>query len=60
MTGGAIGSIVAQLFHLTAAERKTLFGGGGRGGHVRDVLRRPSQLVLLAVELLLFEWKPRM
>jgi hypothetical protein len=37
MTGGAIGSIIAQLFHLTAAERKTLLGGRSRGGHVRDV-----------------------
>src|ERR1022692_935927 len=35
MTGGAVGSIIAQLFHLTAAERKTLLvagGGGGTGG----------------------------
>ncbi len=34
MTGGAFGSILAQLFHLTAAERKTLLVAGAAGGHV--------------------------
>ena len=37
MTGGAIGSMVAQLFHLTSAERKTLLVAGGSGGNVRNV-----------------------
>jgi CBS domain-containing protein len=32
MTGGAIGSIFAQLFHLSAAERKTLLVAGAAGG----------------------------
>jgi H+/Cl- antiporter ClcA len=30
MTGGAIGSLFAQCFHLSAAERKTLLVAGGR------------------------------
>jgi CIC family chloride channel protein len=37
MTGGAIGSMIAQLFHLTSAERKTLVDSGRSGGNVRDV-----------------------
>jgi H+/Cl- antiporter ClcA/CBS domain-containing protein len=58
MTGGAFGSIFAQLFHLTAAERKTLLVAGAAGG-MAAVFATPVAAVLLAVELLLFEWKPR-
>jgi len=58
MTGGACGSIFAQLFHLTAAERKTLLVAGAAGG-MSAVFATPVAAVLLAVELLLFEWKPR-
>jgi H+/Cl- antiporter ClcA len=58
MTGGAIGSIVAQLFHLTAAERKTLLVAGAAAG-MAATFAAPIASVLLAVELLLFEWKPR-
>ena len=58
MTGGAFGSIFAQLFHLTAAERKTLLVAGAAGG-MSAVFATPVAAVLLAVELLLFEWKPR-
>ena len=58
MTGGAFGSILAQLFHLTAAERKTLLVAGAAGG-MSAVFATPVAAVLLAVELLLFEWKPR-
>jgi CIC family chloride channel protein len=58
MTGGAIGSIVAQLFHLTAAERKTLLVAGAAAG-MSATFATPVAAVLLAVELLLFEWKPR-
>ncbi len=39
MTGGAFGSMIAQFFHLTSAERKTLAGGRGGRGHVRHVCR---------------------
>jgi H+/Cl- antiporter ClcA/CBS domain-containing protein len=58
MTGGAIGSIIAQLFHLTAAERKTLLVAGAAAG-MAATFAAPIASVLLAVELLLFEWKPR-
>ena len=58
MTGGAIGSLVAQLFHLTAAERKTLLVAGAAAG-MSATFATPVAAVLLAVELLLFEWKPR-
>jgi chloride channel protein, CIC family len=58
MTGGAFGSLFAQGFHLSAAERKTLLVAGGAGG-MAAIFATPVAAVLLAVELLLFEWKPR-
>jgi chloride channel protein, CIC family len=58
MTGGAFGSMIAQLFHLTATERKTLLVAGAAGG-MSATFASPVAAVLLAVELLLFEWKPR-
>jgi H+/Cl- antiporter ClcA/CBS domain-containing protein len=58
MTGGAFGSLFAQLFHLTAAERKTLLVAGASAG-MAAVFATPVASILLAVELLLFEWKPR-
>jgi len=58
MTGGACGSIISQLFHLTAAERKTLLVAGAAAG-MSATFAAPVASVLLAVELLLFEWKPR-
>ncbi|MDE1920443.1 MAG: chloride channel protein [Candidatus Omnitrophica bacterium] len=58
MTGGAFGSLFAQLFHLTSAERKTLLVAGAAGG-MAAIFATPVAAVLLAVELLLFEWKPR-
>jgi H+/Cl- antiporter ClcA/predicted transcriptional regulator len=58
MTGGAFGSIVAQWFHLTAAERKTLLVAGACAG-MTAVFGTPIAAVLFAVELLLFEWRPR-
>lgn len=58
MTGGAIGSLVAQLFRLTASERKTLLVAGAAAG-MSAVFASPIAAILLAVELLLFEWKPR-
>jgi chloride channel protein, CIC family len=58
MTGGAFGSIFAQLFHLSAAERKTLLVAGAAAG-MSAVFATPLAAILLAVELLLFEWKPR-
>ena len=57
MTGGAIGSLIAQFFHLTSAERKTLLVVGAAAG-MSATFAAPVASVLLAVELLLFEWKP--
>ena len=48
MTGGAFGSIISQLFHLTAAERKTLLVAGAAGG-MSAVFATPIAAVLLAV-----------
>jgi H+/Cl- antiporter ClcA len=58
MTGGALGSMVAQLFHLTSAERKTLLVAGAAAG-MSATFGAPISAVLLAIELLLFERKPR-
>jgi H+/Cl- antiporter ClcA/predicted transcriptional regulator len=58
MTGGAFGSLFAQGFHLSAAERKTLLVAGAASG-MAAIFAAPLASVLLAVELLLFEWKPR-
>jgi H+/Cl- antiporter ClcA/CBS domain-containing protein len=58
MTGGAIGSLLAQFLHLSAAERKTLLVAGAAAG-MTAIFGTPIAAVLLAVELLLFEWKPR-
>jgi H+/Cl- antiporter ClcA len=58
MTGGAFGSMIAQFFHLTNTERKTLLVAGAAAG-MSATFAAPVAAVLLAVELLLFEWKPR-
>ena len=66
MTGGAFGSIFAQLFHLTRAERKTLLVAGAAGG-MAAVFATPVAAVLLAVEFcslsggraVLFQWHAR-
>jgi H+/Cl- antiporter ClcA len=58
MTGGAFASLFAQLFHLSSSERKTLLVAGAVGG-MSAVFGSPLAAVLLAVELLLFEWRPR-
>jgi CIC family chloride channel protein len=58
MTGGAVGSLVAQFLHLTSAERKTLLVAGAAAG-MSATFAAPLASAMLAVELLLFEWKPR-
>jgi CIC family chloride channel protein len=58
MTGGAFGSLIAQFFRLTSSERKTLLVAGAAAG-MSATFASPVSAVLLAVELLLFEWKPR-
>ena len=58
MTGGAIGSVIAQLLELSANERKTLLVAGAAAG-MTAVFDSPLAAVLLAIEVLLFEFKPR-
>ena len=58
MTGGAFGSLFAQLFRLSNAERKTLLVAGAAAG-MTATFGTPVAAMLLAIELLLFEWKPR-
>jgi H+/Cl- antiporter ClcA/predicted transcriptional regulator len=58
MTGGAFGSLFAQAFHMSAPERKTLLVAGAAGG-MAAIFSAPVAATFLAVELLLFEWKPR-
>lgn len=58
MTGGAIGSLFAQFFQMSAAERKSLLVAGAAAG-MTAIFGSPIAAVMLAVELLLFEWKPR-
>jgi CIC family chloride channel protein len=58
MTGGAVGSLIAQFLHLTSAERKTLLVAGAAAG-MSATFNSPLAATVLGVELLLFEWKPR-
>ena len=58
MTGGALGSMIGQLFHLTSVERRTLLVAGASAG-MSATFAAPLSSVLIGVELLLFEWKPR-
>lgn len=58
MTGGAVASLIGQYLNITAAERRTLLVAGAAGG-MSATFGAPISSVLLAVELLLFEWKPR-
>ena len=58
MTGGALGSLFAQFLHLTADERKTLLVAGSAAG-MAATFNAPLAAIMLAVELLLFEWRPR-
>jgi chloride channel protein, CIC family len=58
MTGGAVGSVLAQLLRTSADERKTLLVAGAAAG-MAATFNAPLASVVLAVELLLFEWRPR-
>ncbi|MBN8889663.1 MAG: chloride channel protein, partial [Rhodospirillales bacterium] len=58
MTGGAIGSLIAQLLPVSDTERKTLLVAGAAAG-MTTVFGTPIAAIMLAVELLLFEWSPR-
>ena len=57
-TGGAVGSLVGQIFHTTASERKALLACGAAAG-MSATFNTPIAGVILAIELLLFEFKSR-
>jgi CIC family chloride channel protein len=57
-TGGALGSLAGQLLRMSADERKTLLAAGAAAG-MAATFGSPIAAVLLAVELLLFEYRPR-
>ena len=57
-TGSALGSLVGQFIHMTPAERKTLLAAGAAAG-MAAAFGSPVSAVLLAIELLLFEFRPR-
>jgi len=57
-TGGALGSLVGQLLATTAVERKQLLAAGAAAG-MAATFGSPVSAVLLAVELLLFEFRAR-
>jgi H+/Cl- antiporter ClcA/CBS domain-containing protein len=57
-TGGALGSLLGQLLKITAVERKTLLACGAAAG-MTAIFGSPVSAVLLALELLLFEFRPR-
>lgn len=58
MTGGSLGSVLGQMLKLSSSERKTLLVSGAAAG-MAATFNSPVAAALLAVELLLFEWKPR-
>lgn len=57
-TGGSLGSALGQALSVTASERKTLLAAGAAAG-MTAIFNAPVAAVLLAIELLLFEFKPR-
>ncbi|HET9123603.1 MAG TPA: chloride channel protein, partial [Solirubrobacteraceae bacterium] len=58
LTGGAVGSIIGQLFQLTAVQRRSLLVAGASAG-MSAVFGTPVAATLFGVELLAFEFKPR-
>ncbi|HEU4828075.1 MAG TPA: chloride channel protein [Gemmatimonadales bacterium] len=57
-TGGALGSLLGQALHTTADERKILLASGAAAG-MAAIFGTPVAAVLLAIELLLFEYRAR-
>jgi CIC family chloride channel protein len=57
-TGGALGSSIGQALHITSDERKTLLAAGAAAG-MAATFGTPVAAVLLAIELLLFEYRSR-
>lgn len=57
-TGGAFGSLFGQILHTTARERKILLAAGAAAG-MTAIFGTPFAAILLAIELLLFEFSPK-
>ncbi|MGZ3419765.1 MAG: chloride channel protein [Polyangiales bacterium] len=57
-TGGALGSLVGQVIKVSSDERKTLLAAGAAAG-MAATFGSPVSAVLLAIELLLFEYRAR-
>ncbi len=57
-TGGAFGSLIGQLFKTNSDERKILLAAGAAAG-MSATFGSPVSAVLIAVELLLFEFRPQ-
>lgn len=57
-TGGALGSTLGQLLEITANERKVILAAGATAG-MSAIFGTPIAAVLLAIELLLFEFSPK-
>ena len=57
-TGSALGSVLGQIMWMTSGERKTLLAAGAAAG-MAATFGSPVAAVLLAIELLLFEYRPR-
>ncbi len=57
-TGGAFGSLTGQWMHISAAERKIVLAAGACAG-MAAIFGTPLAAVLLAIELLLFEFSAR-
>ncbi|MCC6546858.1 chloride channel protein [Candidatus Sumerlaeota bacterium] len=57
-TGGALGSTIGQCLRINADERKTLLAAGAAAG-MSATFGSPVSAVLIAIELLLFEFRPR-
>ena len=58
ITGGAVGSVLGQLLPMTSSERTVLMVAGASAG-MAATFNCPMSATLLAVEILLFEWRPR-
>jgi H+/Cl- antiporter ClcA len=57
-TGGALGSLLGQILRISAEQRKTLLAAGAAAG-MSATFASPVSAVLLAIELLLFEYRVR-
>lgn len=58
VTGGSVGSLIGQVIPVTPSERKILLAAGAAAG-MAAIFGAPLAAVVLAVELLLFEYSVR-